>query len=161
VLGSGIFELEVLVDRATGEHQAIDLNPRGFGQMTLDIAVGHDLPRLWYQSVTGAPLDEIAPTTRRPRIWHDGVSSYAGLAVGVARGPARLKRLGRAVDVVRSPKVGAAFAWSDPLPGLAFGLGHLRHPRAFVRQFLVDVECPSDPQTGAGRQPFDALARSA
>jgi predicted ATP-grasp superfamily ATP-dependent carboligase len=46
IVGSGLFELEVLVDTRTGEHWAIDLNPRGFGQMTLDIARGKDLPRL-------------------------------------------------------------------------------------------------------------------
>ena len=42
VLGTGLFELEVLVERATGEYYAIDLNPRGFGQMTLDMAAGRD-----------------------------------------------------------------------------------------------------------------------
>jgi D-aspartate ligase len=160
VLGSGIFELEVLVERATGEYHAIDLNPRGFGQMTLDMAAGHDLPRLWYRAVTGTRLTAGAPATS-PRFWHDGVSSYAGLAVGVARGPGRIKRLGDAVDVVRSPKVGAAFAWTDPLPGVVFGLGHLRHPRAFLRQFFVDVECPAGPAASADGRRFDALPRSA
>jgi len=160
VLGSGIFELEVLVERATGEHYAIDLNPRGFGQMALDIAVGHDLPRLWYGSVTGVRRTETAPAVRRPRLWHDGVSSYAGLALGIARGPARVRALGHAVDIARSPKVGAAFAWSDPLPGVVFGLGHLRHPRSFVRQFLVDVECPGR-RTTDDDVPASALARSA
>ena len=111
VLGSGIFELEVLVERATGAHHAIDLNPRGFGQMTLDIATGHDLPHLWYQSVTGTPLAEVAPIARRPRIWHDGVSSYARLAVGVARGPARIKRLGQAVESCGHPR------WARRSPG--------------------------------------------
>jgi hypothetical protein len=127
--------------------------------MTLDIAKGHDLPRLWYQSVTGAQLTDEAPAAKEPRLWHDGVSSYAGLAVGVARGPARRERLGRVLDIVRAPRVGAAFAWSDPLPGVVFGLGHLRHPRSFVRQFLVDVECPT------ARQPSEeqpaALPQSA
>ena len=90
------------------------------------------------------------------------MSSYARLAVGVARGPGRIKRLGEAVDVVRSPKVGAAFAWADPLPGVVFGLGHLRHPRSFLRQFFVDVECPAASADGRpARRPFDALPRSA
>jgi D-aspartate ligase len=161
VLGSGLFELEVLVDRSTGEYFAIDLNPRGFGQMTLDMGVGHDLPRLWYQSVTGARLAVATPAANVPRLWHDGMASYAGLAVGVARGPARTEALGRAVDIVRSPKVGAAFAWSDPLPGLVFGLGHLRHPRAFLRQFFVDVECRAARETGDGARSSADLARSA
>ena len=37
VLVTGLFELEVLVDRKSGEHWAIDLNPRT-GQMSLDMA---------------------------------------------------------------------------------------------------------------------------
>jgi predicted ATP-grasp superfamily ATP-dependent carboligase len=151
-----LFELEVLVDRSTGEHRAIDLNPRGFGQMTLDVAIGHDLPRLWYGSVTGERLPPTAPMARPPRLWHDGVASYAGLAIGVARGPARVTTFGHALDIVRAPKVGAAFAWSDPLPGVLFGLRHLRHPRSFFRRYLVDVECPT---TGAPRP--RELARSA
>jgi predicted ATP-grasp superfamily ATP-dependent carboligase len=161
VLGSGLFELEVLVDRSTGEHYAIDLNPRGFGQMTLDMAAGHDLPRLWYESVTGTRLAVAAPPTRTPNVWHDGVASYAGLAAGVARGPRRAQALGRALGVVRSAKVGAAFAWSDPLPGVMFGLGHLRHPRSFLRQFFVDVECPTARGSGERAQRSDDLRRSA
>jgi D-aspartate ligase len=161
VLGSGLFELEVLVERSTGEYCAIDLNPRGFGQMTLDMAVGHDLPRLWYQSVTGARLAVAAPAEKMPRLWQDGVASYTGLAAGFARGPARTETLGRVLDIVRSPKVGAAFAWSDPLPGAVFGLGHLRHPRSFVRQFFVDIECPAGPNVGRRRAFLSRASRSA
>ncbi len=161
ILGSGLFELEVLVERSTGEYRAIDLNPRGFGQMTLDMAAGNDLPRLWYESVTGARLEVAAPVARRPRLWLDGVASYGALVARVAHGPARTETLGHALDIVRSPKVGAAFAWSDPLPGVAFGLGHLRHPRSFLRQFFVDVECPATRATGDGAQPARELPRSA
>jgi hypothetical protein len=67
----------------------------------------------------------------------------------------------RAVDIARSPKVGAAFAWSDPLPGVLFGLGHLRHPRSFLRQFFVDVECPAGRQSRDGARPSGELLRSA
>jgi predicted ATP-grasp superfamily ATP-dependent carboligase len=161
LLGSGLFELEVLVERATGEYCAIDLNPRGFGQMTLDMAGGNDLPRLWYESVTGARLDVAAPAARTPRLWHDGVASYAGLAVGVARGPARTEALAEVLDIVRSPKVGAAFAWSDPLPGVLFGLRHLRHPRGLIRQHVVDIECPAAGQAADGTHPSHELQLSA
>jgi predicted ATP-grasp superfamily ATP-dependent carboligase len=161
VLGSGLFELEVLVDRTTGAYHAIDLNPRGFGQMTLDMAGGHDLPRLWYESVTRAPLPAAAPAAKRPHVWVNGIASYTGLAAGVARGPARGKALARAFEIARAPKVGAAFAWTDPLPGVVFGLRHLRHPRAFVRQFFVDVECAAVPATVEHGTPPGELARSA
>ena len=138
---------------------AIDLNPRGFGQMTLDIAAGHDLPCLWYRAVTGgavggaAASDEVATPVARRR-WPP---TPAWLSASPAARPAPRRSAGLSMSC-GSPKVGAAFAWSDPLPGVAFGLGHLRHPRAFVRQFFVDVECPGDPQTGAGREPVDLAA---
>jgi D-aspartate ligase len=161
LLGTGLFELEVLVEHATGDHHAIDLNPRGFGQMTLDIATGHDLPRLWYQSVTGTRLTAAAQAQTSPRLWHDGVAAYAGLAAAIARGPARTTTLAQALRHARSPKVGAAFTWNDPLPGTVFGIGHLRHPRAFLRQFLTDVECPTTGETDGSAQASRELPRSA
>jgi hypothetical protein len=41
---------------------------------------------------------------------------------------------------VALPKVEAAFEWSDPVPGMIFGAIHFRHPRAFLRQFVRDIE---------------------
>jgi predicted ATP-grasp superfamily ATP-dependent carboligase len=140
LLGSGLFELELLVDRRTGEHRAIDLNARGFGQMSLDIALGNDLPRIWYESVTGTELRRSAPRHPPPGFWHDAVSSYVGFAVRLLRGPERAAIVRHALGRLGTPSVGAAFEWRDPLPGVLFALLHLRHPRAFMRQFLVDVE---------------------
>ena len=143
VLGSGLFELEVLVDKETGEYWAIDLNPRGFGQMSLDIALGNDLPRIWYESVTENRLPVAPARYPRPELWHEGVSTYVDFAVRFARGPRRAEIFAQALGRVRTPKVGAAFEWRDPLPGLLFGLRHFRHPRSLVKSFLVDVELAS------------------
>ena len=140
VLGSGLFELEVLVDRATGEYWALDLNPRGFGQISLDIALGNDLPRLWYGSVTGAPVPTTAPASPRPQFWHEATSSYVGSAVRLARGPRRVETVKHAFRRMTTPSVNAMFDRRDPLPGVLFGLRRLRHLRSFVRPFLVDVE---------------------
>jgi D-aspartate ligase len=140
VLGSGLFELELLVDRRSGEHQAIDLNARGFGQMSLDIALGNDLPRIWYESVTGTMLRRSQPRRRPPAFWHDAVSSYVGFAVRFLRGPERQGIVRHASGRFVAPSVGAASDWRDPVPGVLFALLHLRHPRAFMRQFLVDIE---------------------
>ena len=62
IQGTGIFELEVLVERATGAHVALDLNPRAFGQMSLDIGRGNDLPLLWYNDVAGTSLRSSHPS---------------------------------------------------------------------------------------------------
>ncbi len=140
IVGRGLFELEVLVDKATGEYWAIDLNPRGFGQMALDIALGHDLPRLWYRSVTGVPIEPTAAHNPTPRYWHEAITSYVGLAVRVASGPRRGAILRHALQRAATPRVEAAFESKDPLPGILFALAHLRHPRALLRPFLRDVE---------------------
>jgi D-aspartate ligase len=139
VLGHGIFELEVLVD-AAGAHYAIDLNPRAFGQITLDIARGRDLPKLWYRSVCGEHVDDAPAVRSAPRFWQDAVPRYAELVVNVVRGPNRRSSFRHEVRRLREPRVGAAFDRRDPIPGVLFGLSHLRHPRAFGRRLLRDVE---------------------
>ena len=143
ILGSGLFELEVLVDGRTGEYGAIDLNPRGFGQMSLDIALGNDLPRIWYEAVTGDVLGVTTAPRRLPAFWQDTLSVYVETMVKLVGGPDRGTVARNAIRRARAPKVDAAFQGRDPLPGLMFGLGRLRHPRSFIRQFLVDVEVAS------------------
>ena len=139
LLGSGLFELEVLVDQ-TGRHYAIDLNPRGFGQMTLDIALGNDLPRIWYGSVTGSPLPPSPPRHPPPALWQDAVPMYLDLLMQVARGPERRAALRRTLRHARAPKVGSTFDLHDPIPGVLFGLSHVHHPRALLRRLTTDVE---------------------
>lgn len=140
VQGSGIFEMEVLVDRTNGDCWTLDLNPRAFGQISLDIALGVDLPVLWYNSVTGSRLGSAAPRRRRPLYWHDAVTSYLGFGVRFLQGPRRTAIAGHALGRILAPSVNAMFEWSDPVPGIRFVMSHLRHPRGLVRPFLVDVE---------------------
>jgi D-aspartate ligase len=156
VLGSGLFELEVLVDRISGEYWAIDLNPRGFGQMSLDIALGNDLPRIWYHTVTGTRLPVAAPRVHPPEFWHDAVASYVGFIVRFVRGPERSHIVGHAFGRAGAHKVGAAFDWRDPVPGILFGLAHLRHPRALIRPFVRDVELGPEAFASAIVHPTDA-----
>ena len=139
VLEQGIFELEVLVDPA-GHHYAIDLNPRGFGQIALDIARGRDLPRLWYESVSGEQLPTAATRNVPPMYWQDAVPLYAESFVRLMRGPRRRTIIDQEMRRLRLPKVDAVFSRRDPVPGVLIGLGHLRHPRAFLRRLLTDVE---------------------
>jgi predicted ATP-grasp superfamily ATP-dependent carboligase len=149
LLGSGLFELEVLVDRRSGEFWAVDLNPRGFGQMSLDMALGNDLPVLWYNSVTGEHVPAQPARARRPRYWHEALSSYIGFAVRFVQGPHRSAIAGHAKGRMLAPNVGAMFDRRDPMPGVFFGLAHLRHPRALIRPFLVDIEVADIDPAGA------------
>jgi len=142
VLGSGLFELEVLVERTTGEHWAIDLNPRAFGQISLDIALGNDLPVVWYDSVTGRDSARSPARRRAPRYWQHALPTHIETAVRVATGPDRLARSRLAVTRAVQPHVGAMFDVRDPLPGMVFGLRILRHPRRLVRTMTRDIEAP-------------------
>jgi predicted ATP-grasp superfamily ATP-dependent carboligase len=136
VIGSGLFELEVCHDRHTGESWPIDLNPRGYGQMSLDIALGNDLPVLWYESVTGDTL----PTIRRWRLrsqqartWRLAVPYYVAQLFEITHGPHRLRALGSWFRNVASPSTGAVADIRDPLPSLVFSLLFLRHPGGLLR----------------------------
>lgn len=134
VLGRGIFELEVLVDR-TSPHRywAIDLNPRAFGQISLDIANGRDLPLIWHRSVTGQSHPARAvPPRRHRRYWH-GPPFLTGAAVRMAIGPNRRHHYRHVRDLLSLRHVGSTRSWSDPLPGLVHWLAHLRHPGGLIR----------------------------
>jgi hypothetical protein len=108
--------------------------------MSLDIGRGNDLPLLWYNDVTGAALAGRRPRRRTPQLWHDALGSYIGFAVRFARGPRRGAIAKHAWGRVVAPTVGAMHEWRDPLPGIQFALDHLRHPRAFMRPYLIDSE---------------------
>lgn len=51
MIGCGLFELELVPDADSDQWLALDLNPRAFGQMDLDIANNRDLPTLWGRSL--------------------------------------------------------------------------------------------------------------
>lgn len=130
VLSRGIFEVELLAD---GDAlYAIDLNPRAFGFLELDMARGADLPWLWFRS-TLAPLQpESSPRAvvqieARHRFMH------------LLRGIAAPRLFSAAVDHEQRdrsrPRASVSMLghWSDPLPMLASNLKLLRHPRSLLR----------------------------
>jgi hypothetical protein len=136
VLGVGLFELEVVVQHAAAEIWPIDLNPRGYGQISLEIARGNDLPMLWYQVVTGVSLTGTRPRRRRPRYWQTGVLHYTGAVIAIVGGPQRLLRLREFLGSVRAPRVGPMLDWRDVGPAIASAIATLRHPGGLIRPFL-------------------------
>lgn len=136
VLGSGVFEFEVLADLETGEYWGIDLNPRGYGQIALDIGRGNDLPALWYGSASGRDIVPTPASRRPPTHWRMGTPYYAGAAVRTIRGPGRLAHARSAIAALMQPTAGSMHSWRDPRPGIALGLWILRHPGGLVRPFL-------------------------
>jgi hypothetical protein len=134
VIGSGIFELEVLVRRDDEEDfSAIDLNPRAFGQISLDIAHGRDLPLLWHQSVTGQLAKQPPVPANPPKYWQQAVPFVASVAVMLAVGPSRAAHLRDLRTLLSS--VGATRSWKDPLPSLVLALHFLRHPGGLLWPF--------------------------
>jgi len=134
MISRGIFEVELLSD---GEGlYAIDLNPRAFGFVELDIARGADLPWLWYQST----FDVIRPIEQalrpigleaRDRLRHFlNALTHVGLGGGFA--PAER----RSSERVRSA-ISMVGHWTDPLPMIASNLHLLRHPRSLLRSQLA------------------------
>lgn len=135
VLSRGIFEAELLADGDT--LYAIDLNPRAFGFLELDMARGFDLPWLWFRSTLEPqlPLPQMpqppplqGSIEARHRIMH--------IVKALARAPGLLgtqpyeerrdsRRPRRVVSMLGS--------WSDPLPLIVSNLHLLRHPRALLR----------------------------
>lgn len=130
VLGRGLFELEVMLDRRTGEAWSLDLNPRGFGQMSLSIDRGHDLAGLWVEKMTGQR--HVPGGVRQAGYWRQLPSN------GLSTLHLKLRRQPTSATAGRT--VGAVYRRDDPLPGLAFGLTGFRHPRALVRPFWRDAE---------------------
>jgi D-aspartate ligase len=135
LLGRGIFELELIHDHRTDTYSAIDLNPRAFGQMTLDIARGNDLPSLWYRLAIGEPVPPCAEPVDDVR-WMHAIPYYLGQWIGVAKGPQRMERALTYLDSVAHKHVGVVHDRSDILPVIAFTAKMLRHPGGLVRPFF-------------------------
>jgi D-aspartate ligase len=130
----GIFELELLVDDVG--LLAIDLNPRAFGFINLDIALGHDIPWLWLR----ATIEPVAPQGEQPQrvvleARHVVLHFLRRLSTMPNRDP-RQRRIER-----RDPE--RPRAWipilgysSDPVPMLLCNARLLRNPRSLIRTFL-------------------------
>lgn len=130
ILSRGIFEIELLLD---GDHlYAIDLNPRAFGFVALDIARGVDLPWLWYRSTT----ERQSALPRQPsgmvvEARHKLLHFLRRIVNGRIAGdppPAAEHR-----DIAPRASVPMLGDWTDPLPMLVCHLHLLRHPRSLIR----------------------------
>ncbi len=135
ILGRGIFEIELIYDRRHDAYIAIDLNPRAFGQIALDIARGNDLPSLWYRLANGEEVATCASPHDDVR-WVHAIPYHLGQWIGVVTGPARLQRLSAYVDTLKHRHIDVVIDSSDPLPAIAFTAKMLRHPGGLVRPFL-------------------------
>jgi len=130
LLSRGIFEVELLAD---GDAlYAIDLNPRGFGFLELDMARGADLPWLWFRSTLEPLQRESGP---RASVQVEARHWLMRLLRAIARPrlftPASTEQ---PPDRIR-PRTSISMLghWSDPLPMVVSCLKLLRHPRSLLR----------------------------
>jgi len=133
LVSCGIFELELLVER--NKLLVIDLNPRSFGFMSLDIARGSDLPWLWFQSTMDC-LPEGASARPLP-VMHcrQSLPFYVSRLVMLLSGPNRLQKMRGFWNELGSPWVSMNGQWRDPVPKLLALLRLLRHPGGLVRPY--------------------------
>jgi hypothetical protein len=150
LVSCGIFELELL--ESGTELLAIDLNPRAFGFIDLDIALGNDLPWLWFESTlrpltagtaTGntqplpVPLGA-APGVRQPKVIECRlpipytISRCINALFGVRSADESKPDAVTATRVI--PMLGH---WDDPLPMLLANLQQLRHPGSLIRPYIA------------------------
>ncbi len=137
-LGHGIFELELLVDHDAGTRFPIDLNPRAYGQVALEVARGNDLPGLWYRLATDVELDPLPARQPLPEVWQSGTTYLPGAVLGIVAGPDRRRRAAELRSLMRRPRVGSIYDAGDRTPALVLAMTLLRHPGSFVRPFLPE-----------------------
>lgn len=149
MLGRGLFELELIRDAGTGEHLAVDLNPRAYGQMAFEIRRGFDLPLLWYELATAGTAEPAVAPPDSNVLWLHSIPYHIGQIVGLVRGPGRRARLRQYRRVLRRPRVDVALDRGDPLSSLAFASLLLRHPLGIARSFFTSEAPPSEPDAAA------------
>jgi D-aspartate ligase len=127
---SGIFNFEMLV--RGDEYLVNDVNPRGFGFMSFNQALGHDVAWMWYQAATGV-VPDVAVRLPVGRRWIIGLPFYWRLLWALLLGPDRRRALRRWRQALGSSTSTGIFRLDDPLPALFNLVAVLRHPRSFVR----------------------------
>jgi hypothetical protein len=149
LISCGIFELELLESGA--ELLAIDLNPRAFGFIDLDIALGNDLPWLWFESTlrplsAGLPAGTAAQGERLPVpfIVTPPAAIECRLPIPYTISRCINALLGvRSADEIESDAVSTTRVipmlghWKDPLPMLLANLRQLRHPGSLIRPYVA------------------------
>jgi hypothetical protein len=139
LLSCGIFELELLSDGSN--LLAIDLNPRAFGFVALDMAVGNDLPWLWWQTTIDAVRLGTQNEVHAPLECRFIVPYYTAHVIRRVLGPRRpLNGPNRADE--KTPWISMVGHRNDPIPMLLAQLRILKlipHARGLVRPYLSEA----------------------
>jgi D-aspartate ligase len=129
LLSSGIFELEMVCNG--DQLLPIDLNPRAFGFIELDIALGSDLPWLWMNSTMGRSAHLPTAVVNRDLEARHGLLYFMRKISGFIQAGNQHQNSRN-----RRHSVSMLGAWSDPLPKLIGYLRVLRFPVSLIRSQL-------------------------
>jgi D-aspartate ligase len=136
LVSRGLFELELL--QSGTELLAIELNPRAFGFIGLDVALGNDLPWLWFQS-TLRPLDvKVRSDPRHVLECRLAIPYTINRCINALLGVRSADELEAAYSgsAPRSRTIPMLGDWDDPLPMLLSNLWLLRHPGSLIRPYV-------------------------
>jgi predicted ATP-grasp superfamily ATP-dependent carboligase len=137
-LGEGLFELEICIDPRDTVPRVLDVNPRAFGQISLDMARGLDLPGLWIRRARGEAIEDARPT-RNVSGWQHSLPLAIARAVDLAAGRNRSATLHAVIEDLRQHRVDVVFDKRDPLPGAVFIGSMLQHPGGLVKPFVREA----------------------
>lgn len=112
----GIFGIEWLQDRATGELYLIDFNARPFSSIGHLTSCGLNLPLLAYRELTGDDLSDVAPQPQlRHRFWIDLLSDLWWVQ---SKRDTDSFELAPWLRTILRSKDHAYWSWRDPGPGV-------------------------------------------
>jgi predicted ATP-grasp superfamily ATP-dependent carboligase len=136
IVGRGLFEVELILDSGTREYLAIDVNPRGYGQMRFEILRGLDLPLLWYESTLASrSLAEIQASDGNILCLHT-VPFHVTRWASLLRGPERRSQWADYRALLRRRAISLAGDWRDPLATLVYGARLVKDIPAYARGIL-------------------------
>jgi predicted ATP-grasp superfamily ATP-dependent carboligase len=139
LLKRGLFELEIIFDKKKKKWVAIDLNPRSFGQVSLDIARGNDLPILWYEQVMNIKSNHVNDPDRNIEWIHLFPYSLHKISETI-QNPSQLFDIKNIIKSAKKRRVDIINDLKDPLPSIPFMLNSVKHPKSLMRQFLLSFK---------------------
>jgi D-aspartate ligase len=135
-LKRGMFELELLWDKEQQRYMAIDLNPRGHGFMSFDIARNNNTPLLWYRMACGQPLTAHMSSKPSAARWVHGVPYHVGNMAHILRGPQRFEKTRAYLKGFSRRTVGIVHDSQDPGPTFPHVLQMFKHPGGLIKPFF-------------------------
>lgn len=132
LIGKGLFEIELVPDGSGGCVIPLDLNPRAYGQIALDIARGNDLPYLWYRIMQGETVDPVL-TPDTDYTWVHGTWKPVEWLNQLKLSNSKRNELLKTLKSKNSLRVNGVFDATDPLPLLRDTASNIRHIRSLLR----------------------------